>query len=205
MATSGASADNERTLDRNSFRDVDRETVARVLEGDEVAFEELVAKYHPRVFRLVHRIIDDWQRSEDVCQEVFVKVFLKLGDFKFRSRLSTWIFRVAVNTALRARGRAARTDFQPLEGDGPAPLSRGEAGVELDLEGRDLIGKLLRPLPPHLRVAVWLKETEGLTYRELAGVLGCSEGAVEQRLHRAFRRLREIWKDRAGELGIEGV
>ncbi len=70
-------------------------------------------------------------------------------------------------------------------------------------EGGEVLAKLLRPLPEHLRTVVLLREREGLSYKEIARVLECTAGAVEQRLHRAFVRLREVWKDRMSELGLE--
>ncbi len=189
-------------MEKKKIQDPDSELVARILDGDKAAFETLVELYHPRIFRLTRGIIGDYQRSEDVCQDIFVNVFLKLSSFGFRSKFSTWMYRVAVNAALKARGKAARLETASLEEAGGGPAR--EDGAARELEGHDLVGKLLRPLPAHLRATVLLKEKEGLTYREIAKVLGCSPGAVEQRLHRAFTLLREIWKDRKKDLGLEG-
>lgn len=130
-----------------------------------------------------------------------MSVHVKLRDFRGRSQLSTWLFRIAVNAALKARSKERSGRQLALETVGPGPVHRD--GSAARLEGEELFSKLLRPLPEHLRAAVLLKEREGLSYREIAEVLGCSAGAVEQRLHRAFTRLREIWKDRLGELGLE--
>ena len=193
--------DNRWTLQNPPRQDVDDELVSRILAGEAAAFERLVEKYHPRLFQLVRGIVGDWQRSEDVCQEVFVNVYLKLPDFHRRSRLSTWLYRIAVNAALKARARARTGRELALETVGQGPAHWDD--VTSDLESRDLLGKLLRPLPRHLRAAVLLREREGLTYKEIARVLGCSAGAVEQRLHRAFTTLREVWQGRLGELGLE--
>ena len=179
----------------------DARLVARILSGDEAAFAELVERHRERLFRVVHGILGDWQRSEDTLQEVFVNVHLKLGQFRADSRLSTWLYRIAVNKALKVRGKRARRSevmFEVVPEGSGRPDERAE-----HLESSEVIDKLLRPLQPHLRAVVLLKECEGLTYREIAEVIGCSVGAVEQRLHRAFCALREIWKDRGVDFGRE--
>lgn len=191
--------------DEKRRQDPDRELVAEVLAGDELAFERLVRRYQPRVFRLVHGILGDWQHAEDVCQEIFVNIYLKLSGFRFRSRLSTWIYRVAVHHALKRRAREARREAISIDKGiltgVMAPAREDESRAKL--EGRDLMEKILRPLPDNLRTAVLLKEQEGLTYREIAEVLGCTQGVVEQRLYRAFVALREIWGGRLAQLGLE--
>ena len=180
--------------------------MARILSGDGEAFECLVESYSTRLFQVVHGILGDHQRSEDVCQEVFVKAYLKLADFRYRSRLSTWLYRIAVNTALKHRGRHAR-HREVLAENAAQAITRGRLVHDdprpSEIEGADLLEKLLRPLPPHLRAVVVLKEREGLTYREISSVLDCTQGAVEQRLHRAFNVLREVWHAREGDLGLE--
>jgi RNA polymerase sigma-70 factor (ECF subfamily) len=196
----------EKPSDVPSEVDADRLLAGRVLSGDEAAFEALVEKYHPRLFRIIHGIVGDWQRSEDVCQEVFVSVYLKLAEFNHRARLYTWLYRIAVNAALKARGKRARHRELALEAvgleDGRGPSREDDPAR--GLANSELVDKVLRPLPRHLRAAVILKELEGLSYAEIAAVLGCTTGAVEQKLHRAFTMLREIWKGRLEDLGLEG-
>ncbi|MEM7233324.1 MAG: sigma-70 family RNA polymerase sigma factor, partial [Planctomycetota bacterium] len=180
----------------------DADLVREVLQGDDAAFHRLVEKYYPRLFRLIHGIVADWQQAEDVCQEVFVSVYRKLPGFHFRSKLSTWLFRIAVNAALKSRTRNARyKGVQNIE-DIDAPAARRDERRG-ELESSEVVTKLLRPLPEGLRSIVLLREHEGLSYKEIAAVVGCSTGAVEQRLHRAFVRLREIWKDHLDEFGLE--
>jgi RNA polymerase sigma-70 factor (ECF subfamily) len=173
--------------------DDDRELTERILGGDAEAFGNLVEKYHPRVFRLVRGILGDWHRSEDICQEVFTTIYRKLDGFRHRSRLSTWVFRIAVNAALKARKRQGRFRQESME------ALQGFASVEdprpARLEGDEVFRRLLAPLPEKLRIAVVLREQMGLNYQEMSRVLGCSRGAVEQRIHRAMVTLREIWRN----------
>lgn len=190
----------------------ERALVRRVVDGDEDAFRLLVEFHHPRIFRLVHGILGDWQSAEDVCQEVFVTVYRHLARFDFRSSLWTWLYRIAVRAALKtrrreARYRAGRASEAILDGEaalgGPAASGSSSALFAQQLEDREVVAKLLRPLPEHLRAVVWLRERDGLSYAEIADVLECSVGAVEQRLHRAYVQLRSIWKDRRKDLGLE--
>lgn len=183
-------------MDVNKVRvEEDQDLVDRILAGDREAFRVLVEKHHERVFRLVRGIVGDWHRTEDVCQEVFVLVYRKLSSFRRDSKLSTWIYRVAVNAAIRARRRWAPR----LPDPGTVHLREGNEDPNPSFEGEEVVKKLLAPLPAKLRAIVLLREEVGLGYDEIARVLGCSRGAVEQRLHRAMEALREIWKGRGGE------
>jgi RNA polymerase sigma-70 factor, ECF subfamily len=120
-----------------------------------------------------------------------VLVYRKLGSFDRRSSLLTWLYRVTVNAALKARRRAKRHAHLPLV-DGFDRAGPGPA-IEQDAEMKEIASKLLRCLPMKLRVVVLLREWEGLRYDEIARVLRCTRGAVEQRLHRALLELRRVW------------
>lgn len=173
--------------------DDDSSLIARILDDDHAAFQRLVEKHHAKVFRLVQGILIDWHHSEDVCQDVFTIVYRKLPGFQSRAQFSTWLYRVAVNAALKARRRWHKHEPKSLD------LVRDFAGEEedrADFEGSEVFEKLLRPLPEKLRVAVVLREQGDLSYDEIAQVLNCTRGAVEQRLHRAMTQLRQIWKER---------
>lgn len=171
----------------------DQELVQRILDGDGEAFTALVEKHHPRIFRLVRGIVGDWHLSEDVCQEIFTIVYRKISGFRNHSQLSTWMYRVAVNAALKARKRVKRVETEALEQAHGLSSPSDLRGPEM--EGNEVVEKLLTPLPENLRVAVVLREQGGLSYSEIADALGCSRGAVEQRLHRAMVLLRTVWKD----------
>ena len=190
---------NEKILENKARVEDDRELCTRFLRGDMGAFESLVHKHHQKVFHLVRGILGDWHQSEDVCQEVFTILYRRIESFRHDSQLSTWIYRVAVNAAIKARrrGRGAQLDGLRHE-DFPAPgrLCDTQSNEGAAFESEEVLQKLLAPLPEKLRAAVLLREQGGLSYEEIAHVLGCTRGAVEQRLHRAMVSLREIWKDR---------
>lgn len=171
----------------------DLDLVERLARGDEQAFAELVARYHDKVFHLARGIVGDWHRSEDVCQEVFTIVYRKIGGFRRSSLFSTWLYRVTVRAALKTRRRWKRREEVSLEFGGSLPAPAPAAS--LSFESEEVVVRLLKPLPEKLRVPVLLREAGGLSYDEIAQVLECSRGAVEQRLHRAMKLLREVWKD----------
>jgi RNA polymerase sigma-70 factor (ECF subfamily) len=179
------------------------ELVGRILSGDGDAFATLVGLYGDRLLRLVFGILGDWHLSEDVFQDVFFLVHRKLHRFDRRSSLLTWLYRISINSALKARRRARRQAHLPLldEFDRPVPGAGTERGVEM----REIAAKLLRCLPAKLRVVVLLREWEGLKYEEIARVLGCSRGAVEQRLHRAMVELRRVWIPAVREDWFDGL
>jgi RNA polymerase sigma-70 factor (ECF subfamily) len=181
----------------------DDDLVDRILSGDDRAFQELVDLHGERMLRLVYGILGDWHLSEDVVQDVLVLVHRKLGSFDRRSSLLTWLYRVTVNAALKARKRARRQAHLPLVDDfdraGPGPAG------ERDAEMREIASKLLRCLPAKLRIVVLLREWEGLRYDEIARVLGCTRGAVEQRLHRALVELRRVWIPAFREEWFDGL
>jgi RNA polymerase sigma-70 factor, ECF subfamily len=183
--------------------DDDLVLIDRILSGDEEAFRDLVARFGDRLFRLVYGIIGDWHLSEDVVQDVFVLVHRKLSGFDRRSSLMTWLYRVTVNVALKARRRSRRHALLPMV-DGFDQAARGP-GIERGCEMREIGTKLLRCLPAKLRVVVLLREWEGLRYEEIARVLRCSRGAVEQRLHRAMVELRRVWIPAVREEWFDGL
>jgi RNA polymerase sigma-70 factor, ECF subfamily len=181
----------------------DRSLVSRIRSGDGDAFKTLVDRYSGRLFRVVNGILNDWHRSEDVVQEVFVLVYRKLDGFDHRSSLLTWLYRIGVNTALKARKRASRQAHIPLADSYDTPGGGIRVGRSLELS--EIGEKLLRCLPLKLRVVVLLREWEGLKYSEISQVLRCSRGAVEQRLHRALVELRRVWRLAGRKEWLDGL
>ena len=169
----------------------EHELVERCREGDEQAFRELVERYKGLVFALVARSISDPARAEDMAQEVFLRVHRGLPYFRGESRLSTWIYRVAVNL-LMAEPRPVPTE--PLEGtgDGP-PREFGAADRSFEeLALRDRMEKAIRRLPVNYRVLIHGHYMKGLRYEELAEALDLPMGTVKTHLHRAKRQLRHL-------------
>jgi RNA polymerase sigma-70 factor (ECF subfamily) len=170
------------------------QVVERFLSGDTSAFQQIVEATSDRMFRLSARIMGSAADAEDVLQDAYVKAYQALlaGKFDQRSRPETWLYRIVTNTsldALRSRARRRTTSDEMVD---PAldGVASAEARVAL-AEINDWLGRL----PPDQRAAVTLKALEGLTSAEVAEILECSEGAVEQRLVRARATLRELGQE----------
>lgn len=176
----------------------DEETlVAETLAGSQVAFQLLVERYQGRVFALVRHYAIHAVELEDIVQDTFVKAYQKLGTYRSESAFSTWLFRIAINTALDLRKRAGRNPVETVEDPelcgGPARgpgLAAPEARLETQ-EIAEITHRCLDEMPDLFRTVLVMREFEELGYQEIADVLGISIGTVESRLFRARARFRE--------------
>jgi RNA polymerase sigma-70 factor (ECF subfamily) len=156
-------------------------TVRAAAGGDTGAFEELVRAYQAEVWRFLRHLLGDPQLAEDVTQETFLRVFVRLCTFQYRSRFSTWVFQVARNAgvdALRSRARQERlARMAPV----PGAVAPADSGSD--------IAAALGCLSVKLRESLLLVEVLGLRYREVAQVLGVPEGTVKSRVAQARHRM----------------
>jgi RNA polymerase sigma-70 factor, ECF subfamily len=166
--------------------------VRAAMAGDLAAFERLVRCYQANVWRFLRHLLGDAALAEDVTQETFIRVYQRLSTFSWRSKFSTWVFRVARNAgidALRSRRRHERLlEVLPPPVPGPSPDARAEALAAV------------ASLTPKLREALLLVEVFGFTYREAAEVLGVPDGTVKSRVFQARVRL-TAWRDEEGRAG----
>lgn len=178
----------------------DRELVERCRAGDVSAFEPLVEKYRQRVWRLAYQILRDREEAWDVAQEAFVRAYQSLPSFRGQSAFYTWVFRIVVNLATdrqRQRGTRARAfGGEPVpEEEWARTVPDPAAGPELEAaraQERERMGQALDSLPLNDRTIIMLSDIQGLTYREIAEVLGIPMGTVMSRLHNARKRLRAL-------------
>lgn len=169
----------------------DKELVRRIRGDDAEALRLLVERYQERIFALIHGIVRDAHEVEDVAQEVFLKVYTRIEAFDERSQFYTWLYRVAVNAAKDHVKKRVRRPAVPLEEADALPGAG--AGPDADAarsETRRLVREAIDALPLRYREVLALREIEGLSYVEVATVLGISIGTVESRLHRARARLK---------------
>jgi len=170
----------------------DRELVRRLREGDAEALRTIVERYQDRLFHLIYGIVRDRHEVEDVAQEVFLKVYLRITAFDERSKFYTWLYRVAVNAAkdhVKKRSRRPAVALDEDEGI-EAPADLGPLELAAKAETRREIRAAIAALPLRYREVLALRELQGLSYSEIADVLQISIGTVESRLHRARRKLK---------------
>ncbi len=190
----------EQAPDRAQEDALDLELVERVLrEGTPEAFRPLYERYKDRVYNTAYRITGDANLAEDVTHDVFIRVYERLGQFRRRSRFSSWLYRVAVNRATdvaRRRGRE-RWLFGVRLGERLGvgePASGAEAGPARAAESAEVaeeVARAVAELSLKLRGVVVLRYFEGLSYEEIATAIGRSVGTVKSRLSRAHQRLAE--------------
>ncbi len=182
----------------------DREVIERARSGDHDAFRVLVERYQGRVYRLALRVLRDEEQARDAVQDAFLKVYRSLDRFQGRSSFYTWLYRLVLNVCLDLRRRdrldrqvewsEERWEQASEEDAGPDPISGSPSpDPELALDRAELgsaIAAAIRSLPDDARRTLLLREVDGLSYAEIATVLGVPRGTVMSRLHYARRRLR---------------
>jgi RNA polymerase sigma-70 factor (ECF subfamily) len=174
--------------------------IADSLKGNTAAFGELVRRYQDRLYNTVYRLVDNADDALDVVQDAFLNAYQSLESFKGDSLFFTWLYRIAVNTAIslkRKKRVMVRIDTGGSNGDAvmepfdPSNLSRpGHALEQAEQEQR--IQQALSRLSPEHRAVLIMKDMEGQKYEMMADVLGVPIGTIRSRLHRARLELREL-------------
>ncbi len=175
--------------------------VQRTLAGEQKAFEMLVIKYQRRVERLIGRMVRDSDLVQDIAQETFIRAYRALAQFRGDAQFYTWLYRIAVNTAKKQLMELKRDPLvfqsQMKSGDddetsGPErELNSGVADTETPeavLASKEIaqaVNAAMDALPEELRMAITLREIEGMSYEEIATALECPIGTVRSRIFRA--------------------
>ena len=172
-----------------SPREEDHALVRAAGGGDVRAFEQLYRKHSRRVFAVLWRLCGHEARAEDLVQEAFVRAWQALPGFRFESAFSTWLHRLAVNTALmelraRSGGEALETDDEALDAHATPDSAGQRTALRLDLE------RAIATLPPRARAVLVLYDIEGWKHEEIATELGMAVGSSKAQLHRARHLLR---------------
>jgi RNA polymerase sigma-70 factor (ECF subfamily) len=197
--------------------DADALLIERIKLGDMRAFEMLVVKYQRRIERLIGRMVRDSDLVQDIAQETFIRAYRAIPQFRGESAFYTWLYRIAVNTAKKALVDLKR---DPLVTES-ARMGRQEEGEETSRLENELsdgetpeallasrqvaaaVNSAIEDLSEDLRQAITLREIEGLSYEEIAGVMNCPIGTVRSRIFRAreaiAERLRPLLDTRSGE------
>lgn len=178
----------------NAESAVDHKLVVRVQQGDKAAFDLLVLKYQSRVASIISRYVGDRHEIADVAQETFIKAFRAINNFRADSAFYTWLYRIAVNTSknyLISKGRKTPSidiDVSDAEhvyvGQGLEDLSNPADQLSRD-QLEVIVFSTIKALPEDLRMALSLREFEGLSYDEISSVMDCPVGTVRSRIFRA--------------------
>lgn len=181
----------------------DEDLIRSVRAGDEEAFRALMERYKRRAFAVAVGIVGDPDDAMDVVQEAFVKVYYKIPEFQFGSNFYTWFYRLLVNQAIDRWRKSSRSqgvsldEARLMEEDSP-PDTAVHPRTPEELAGNKELAEALRravaALPEYHRAVIVLREVDGLSYEEIARVLGCSIGTVMSRLHYARAKLKEVLK-----------
>jgi len=175
----------------------DERLVARFLQGDESAFDELVVRHRQGVYRLAYRLLGSHEDADDVAQEAFLRAYRGLRGFRGEATFRTWLTRIAINLALGAR--RGRTPSVPLEA---VPERRHDANGP-DTALKQQVRRAVGGLPRRQRQVLVLKVYEGMKFTEIAQVAGMSIGTAKATFFQAVRNLRSRLAPPAGAEGGE--
>lgn len=185
--------------------ETDKNLVIRAQNGEERAFRLLVERYQRKVYSVAYSMVRHQEDAMDLSQEAFIKAYRNLARFQGSSSFYTWIYRITVNLCidyLRKSGRVQSVDYDDrigrdnseVDGDGSILPTRLDADPSRSLMRKELIEKMqhaLETLSENHRAILLLREVEGLSYEEMAEVLGVSKGTVMSRLHHARKNMQE--------------
>lgn len=175
-------------------REIDQLLVERVQKGDKRAFDLLVGKYQHKIVSLISRYVSDHAEALDVAQEAFIKAYKAIGRFRGDSAFYTWMYRIAINTAKNhlvsqsRRPPSSDVDAQDAEQFQVDTRLKDRSSPEHELlkeEIENTIHDAISSLPDDLRVAITLREMEGMSYEDIAVTMDCPIGTVRSRIFRA--------------------
>ncbi len=170
----------------------DIQLMLRVRDGDEDAFRQIVEGYKDSILGLCIRYLGNQEDAEEVAQDVFIRLHKAASSYEPRAKLSTYLYRIAVNLSLnrirdRKWNRLVPWDVHRKYEEKNPMISAAHSPDQLleQKEKQEMVRKVIDTLPPNQKTALLLKRFQGLSYEEIARVMDCSISAVESRLHRA--------------------
>ena len=177
--------------------DPDDSLIREFISGQEEAFSEILGRYRNLVLNVAYRFLRDRTEAEDVAQDVFLKIYCSARTYEPKAKFSTWVYKITANVCLnRLRNEKNAAKSVPYDGQDQADMdsSPGFFSPSEELERNErmtVVHDALQCLPANQRLAIVLKRYEGLSYREIAEIIGCSPAAVDSLLQRANGKLRK--------------
>jgi len=175
--------------------------IERSKQNDLAAFEQLVKIYQHRVYGLCYQLAGNYNDAQDLAQEVFIQAYSSINSFRNESDLGTWLHRIAVNKWINIQRKNKRNNIVSI--DAPLNTDKGELQREVpspngnpqdileEKEYHDLVKKALQLISYEHRTVLFLREVQGYSYEEIAGIIDCSVGTVRSRLNRARKNLKD--------------
>jgi len=191
--------------------DSDIDLILRVKNGDEAAFSEILRRYYGKILNYVYRYTNNRETSEDLTQEIFMRVHRSVKNYKPEAKFSTWLYKIATNLCLtevttRARKHASSLDeIQENIGTLEDERSVDQADVRYRNEIKDIMFEAMESLSENERTAIMLCKYEQLSYDEVAETLDCTVGAVKTYVYRGRMKLIEKLKPYVDEVDLDEV
>lgn len=174
----------------------EKELIRLAQEGNQEAFSVLVRSYQAKVFSMAMNFTRNREVADDLAQDIFLKAFLALPKFRFKSEFGTWLYRISINHVrdfLRKQKRAKEVSMDTVSPGalaGPDTVRKMEENRDAE-ERKRLVRDMVQTLPPKYQILITLRDIQGLSYERITKLLGVSPGTVDSRLHRARKMLRK--------------
>ena len=175
--------------------DVSKEIIAKAIQGDKDAFEEIYRKSVDLVYGVSFRMTRNSEDAQEITQDVFLKVYKNLSSFEHRSSLRTWIYRITINATLTFRKKACSHKEISLDEIGVEKFSSSDKKFSTKAETEEVVDRMLSALNPDQKACMILRNLEGLSYEEIAQTLKININTVRTRLKRAREKLLSLRKE----------
>lgn len=172
----------------------DSELVQAFLRGDEAAFKELVRRHQTGLYEFVRRQVGEHAETADICQKVFVRVFLKAGTFRAESAFRTWLYQIAVNECKSLFRSRSRTRTKQIDLDDAALANLPADADPMGTGDTSRLRAAIEVLPPKQRMTLQLRFYEGHTFAEIAAAMDCPTGTAKANYHHAMTALRRLFR-----------